>query len=211
MDAGIAKWKGQCQLRFITLTTSNEAKQLKINDSYEVLKKRIKRNFKSHFNYIKVKTEEGNGVIHLIYAGPYISQAWLSRNWDEIHGSPIVDIRKLRFGRGLRNYLSSYLQNQGRLSYSWNWFKKGWATAYKTIQLNKKRPFTLVGSFGLNPPIFCRKAWSRYFYKEVDPKLFEKFIIDYFKEESLNNKTVKKEELLDFKKLVKQKYPEGIP
>ncbi|MBN1683218.1 hypothetical protein JW865_06680 [Candidatus Bathyarchaeota archaeon] len=179
MDAGIYKWKNKVQLRFITLTSSTNVDIKLLNRHFEILKKRIKRQFLSKFEYVKIKTNEGNGVIHLIYAGPYIPQTWLSRNWEEIHSSKVVDIRKLYFGIGLRNYLSSYLQDQGRLSYSWEWFKKGWSTAYKRIQENEKRKYMLVGRYGIKPPIFCYKAWSRWFYKELDPMLFQKFLLKY--------------------------------
>ncbi len=178
MDAGISKWKGVRPLRFITLTSSEEVDSKRLNSDFEVLTKRVRRHFGS-FEYVKVKTDEGNGVIHVIYAGPFIPQKWLSRNWGEIHGSPIVDIRKLYFGRGLRNYLSSYLQGQGRLSYSWGWFKKGWASSYRRLQTDKKRYYILVGGLGLKAPIFCLRAWSRWFYRVYNPVLFEWFIEKY--------------------------------
>jgi hypothetical protein len=183
MDAGIAKWKGYKQLRFMTLTSSKDAEYTRLNPDFEVLKKRLKTHFGSFFEYVKVKTSEGKGVIHIIYAGPFIPQTWLSRNWGEIHGSPIVDIRKLYFGRGLRNYLSSYLQGQGRLSYSWGWFKKGWASSYRRLQADKKRAYVLVGRLGLKAPLFCLRAWSRWFYRVYNPILFEWFVAKYAGEE----------------------------
>lgn len=76
-------------LRFFTLTTAIGVKR-NINDDFQILKKRIGRKF-GHLEYFKVKSSEGNGVLHVIYRGPYIPQKWLSRHWNDIRGSPIVD------------------------------------------------------------------------------------------------------------------------
>ena len=148
--------------------------------------KRIKRSFGCQFEYIKIKTREGNGVLHVIYAGPYIPQPWLSRNWEEIHGAKVVHIRKMYFGMGLRNYLGSYLQDQGRLSYSRGWFKSGWASAYRRIQSDHKCRYVLVSRLGVRPPVFCLRAWSKWFFWIYDPILFEQFLTKCLDENFLN-------------------------
>jgi hypothetical protein len=97
--------------RFMTLTTARGVKR-GINKSFDALKKRINRatpkkdgfhGFK--FNrYFKLKTAEGNDVLHIVYRGRYIPQKWLSKVWAEIHqGSFIVDIRELHWKRGTKN------------------------------------------------------------------------------------------------------------
>ncbi|MBA7713073.1 hypothetical protein ES703_122071 [subsurface metagenome] len=77
------------------------------------------------FEYIAVKTAEGNGVIHILYAGDFLPQRWLSDNWLAIHGAFIVDIRKT-YGskRGVAGYLCQYCAGQHKfVRYSWSW---GW-------------------------------------------------------------------------------------
>ena len=128
------------QLRVITLTTSLEARGLDVNRSFQALKQRIRRRWPvTGFEYWKFKTSEGNGVLHIIYSGPYIPQRWLSRNWSEIHNSHIVYIQKMRFRRKrLVNYLMSHYlpaHDHGRLytrmSWSWSWVFRGFCGAWR--------------------------------------------------------------------------------
>jgi len=100
-------------VRFITLTTSSKGAKRSMYHDFRCLKYRIKRHF-GEFEYLKVNTNEGYGVIHLLYKGTYIPQGWLSQNWDDIHNSPVVDIRFMRGGtNGLGSYIvSQYLSNQ---------------------------------------------------------------------------------------------------
>ena len=130
------------RLRVMTLTTSLEARDraLDVNDSFQVLRKRILRRWpRAGFQYWKLRTSEGQGVLHIIYSGPYIPQAWLSRSWEEIHLSPIVYLQQLR-GKGKRmtNYLMNhYLPSHdsprlySRMSWSWGWVFRGFVGAWK--------------------------------------------------------------------------------
>ena len=175
MDAGIAKYQGEI-LRVMHLTTSEQGDKSLLTEHFEALKKRIKRNFLSHFDYVKVNTDEGNGVIHCIYHGIFIPQQWLSRIWQEIHGSPIVFIQKMYFGKGLRNYLNPYLQGQGRLSYSHNWFYRGWVTEW-TNKMKRARLFEMLKNHvTTNTPRFCINAFNYRFYTIVKYKLFKEFL-----------------------------------
>ena len=99
-------------VRFMTLTSSPTSKWRQINPHFQVLRKRIERNF-GKIDYIKFRTNEGHGVLHVVYVGTFIPQGWLSRNWNEIHGAYIVDIRKIRGEKRIARYLiSNYLVNQ---------------------------------------------------------------------------------------------------
>ena len=120
-------------VRFMTLTSSPTSKYKLINSHFQVLRKRIERNF-GKMEYIKFRTNEGYGVLHVLYVGPYIPQGWLSRNWDEIHGAKIVDIRKVKGEKRLARYLiSNYLVNQTfvRMSWSWGWVFRGFVGWWK--------------------------------------------------------------------------------
>lgn len=156
--------------RFLTLTTASGIPEKllvgkknphfvdRLNWDFDILKKRISRakyakdgfsGFK--FNkYFKLSTEEGNGVLHIIYWGNFIPQWWLSKNWREIHDSPVVDIRAAygspdRDVKGLIGYLlTNYLTKQPikRMSYGWKWawlgMRKSWNHVRKTQQFVKR-------------------------------------------------------------------------
>ena len=120
-------------VRFITLTSSPTSKYRQINPHFQVLRKRIDRHF-GKIEYIKFRTNEGHGVLHVLYTGPFIPQKWLSRNWNEIHEAKIVDIRKVKGEKRLARYLiSNYLVNQTfvRMSWSWGWVFRGFVGWWK--------------------------------------------------------------------------------
>jgi len=128
------------RLRVITLTSAPEASGLDINASFQALKQRIRRRWPvTGFEYWKLKTSEGYGVLHIIFNGPWIPHSWLSRSWQEIHFSPIVYIQELRQRRKkLISYLMTHYlpaHDQGRLytrmSWSWGWVFRGFAGAWR--------------------------------------------------------------------------------
>ena len=124
------------RVRFLTLTSSREAKR-NIQTDFRVLKERIKRAF-GKFEYLKVRTNEGYGVLHILYAGVYIPQSWLSKVWGEIHQSTIVDIRGVDRIKKLGSYVvSQYLSTQRcsfiRYSWSWGWVYKGFVKLWYKV------------------------------------------------------------------------------
>lgn len=81
-------------------------------------------------DYFKVSTTEGYGVIHIVYSGDYIPRDWLSKNWNEIHGSFIVDIRYPRGDsfKATMYVISQYVAGQNfdkKFGYSKNWVYSG--------------------------------------------------------------------------------------
>jgi hypothetical protein len=125
--------------RFMTLTSAPGSDFSEINEDFEVLKKRILRRY-GKMDYWKIKTNEGNGVLHIVYRGPYIPQRWLSRVWDEIHGGKIVDIRFIwlnRLGpkRFVRYLVGGYLSKQSfvRMSWSWGWVFRGFVGYWRRL------------------------------------------------------------------------------
>ncbi len=128
------------RLRVITLTTAPAARGLDVNRSFQALKQRIRRRWPVQgFEYWKLKTSEGHGVLHIIFSGPWIPHSWLSRSWKEIHLSPIVYIQELRRRRKrLISYLMShYLPAHDvghlytRMSWSWGWVFRGFCGAWR--------------------------------------------------------------------------------
>jgi hypothetical protein len=66
------------RLRFMTLTSSPESIGRNLNADFRALKMRILRKFHFKMKYWKIRTNEGNGVLHIVFRGKYIPQKWLS-------------------------------------------------------------------------------------------------------------------------------------
>lgn len=132
-------------IRFVTLTTSDIAKQNDISRDTDVLIKRIRRK-DSTFQYWKIITNEGNGVVHLLYTGKFITYKWLKYNWNQIHNSYIVDIKKCYNDLPIASYLiNQYLSNQNctytRMSYSKKWMFPGAVKIWKNLILSVKNQY----------------------------------------------------------------------
>jgi hypothetical protein len=128
------------RLRFMTLTTSSEAKGRNLNADFRALKMRIFRKFHFKMKYWKIRTNEGNGVLHIVFRGKYIPQKWLSEQWADIHRSPVVDIRSLYETRkgltGIVFYLvGNYLTKQSfeRMSWGYSWVFPAFVSCWKRI------------------------------------------------------------------------------
>jgi hypothetical protein len=136
---GLKVHKGQ-RLRFLTLTSSSISEFENLNYNFKKLKQRIRYHYKN-FEYIKVKTQEANGVLHILFFGNYIPQKWLSNTWLELHQASIVDIRAcksdVRDARRLTNYvITQYVSGQDfeRYSWSWGWAWRGFVKTWKAIK-----------------------------------------------------------------------------
>ncbi len=124
----------------MTLTSSPASKGRNLNADFRALKMRIFRKFHFKMKYWKIRTNEGNGVLHIIYRGKYIPQAWLSAHWGDIHKSPIVDIRTLYETRkglaGIAFYLiGNYLTKQSfeRMSWGYSWVFPAFVSSWKRL------------------------------------------------------------------------------
>jgi len=144
------------RVRFMTLTSSPSSHWNELNSHFQVLRKRIRRTF-GKLDYIKFRTNEGYGVLHVVYVGPFVPQKWLSRNWEEIHGAKIVDVREVRVEKRLARYLiSNYLVSQTfvRMSWSWGWVFRGFVGMWKGF----------VQKFGY--PL-CIKRWTSFLGSKI--------------------------------------------
>jgi hypothetical protein len=128
------------RLRFITLTSSPESVGRNLNADFRALKMRILRKFHFKMKYWKIRTNEGNGVLHVVYRGKYIPQKWLSEQWANIHKSPVVDIRSLRETKkgltGMVFYLvGNYLAKQSfeRMSWGYSWVFPAFVSSWKRL------------------------------------------------------------------------------
>ncbi len=128
------------RLRFMTLTSSPKSVGRDLNADFRALKMRIFRKFHFKMKYWKIRTNEGNGVLHIIFRGKYIPQEWLSEQWADIHKSPMVDIRSLYETRkgltGIVFYLvGNYLAKQSfeRMSWGYSWVFPAFVSTWKRL------------------------------------------------------------------------------
>jgi hypothetical protein len=49
-----------------------------LNADFKALKMRIYRKFHFNMKYWKIQTNEGNGVLNIVYRGKFVPQKWLS-------------------------------------------------------------------------------------------------------------------------------------
>ena len=98
--------------------------------------------FKFKFKYFKLKTDEGGGVLHIVfrkrYNVPKIPFKWLSFQWKKIWNSPRVNISeiKIKNAHGLSKYLvGQYFAKQPviRMSYGHHWVYPGFKKSFNHI------------------------------------------------------------------------------
>lgn len=130
-------------VRLITLTSPADADTSpwggrRLSKRWQVLRKRIQKQY-GKLEYFRLRTNEGNGVMHIVYRGPFIPHTFLKRNWTEINGAPIVFIQAL-YGKSKRisGYLAShYLAGHRRFmrqSWSWGWCFRGFVKVWYRVR-----------------------------------------------------------------------------
>jgi hypothetical protein len=92
---------------------------------------------KFSFEYFKVLTSEGNGVLHVLCRGSYLPYNFLSDNWFDIHLSfdvniKLIDLKKPVDGAlyVVGQYVSSQNSSYVRSSQSWHWVCRGFKTIW---------------------------------------------------------------------------------
>ena len=111
------------------------------------LSKRIRKRT-PEFEYLRVLelTRQGWPHYHLVARCNFISQSWLSTNWADLSGAKIVDVRQIKKGRRVFNYVMKYLLKQKyihwtnrRCSVSRNFFPKEDEANNRTWKLDSQR------------------------------------------------------------------------
>lgn len=125
-------------LRFLTLTSSDEAvaRGYDIHRHFRALVMRLRRKW-VRFEYIGVREVKGDRQhLHLVFRGNYMAQVQLSVMWQELHASPVVDIRAIYGVRGGAHELAKYLTHQALNRYwaSYNWVFQGWVGWSKRVK-----------------------------------------------------------------------------
>jgi hypothetical protein len=153
------------QLYFLTLTTWLREKSEDIEHDWRLLVKRIRRmcelvniffEAECFFEFVKIRTLEGRGVIHVLFKGVDISESWISKQWFKIHGAYVVRLLKCWDNQGDRlvNYLCRYLvrsSHSERLASSRNWIYPGWVRDFKKF----------IKTYGFKQGI---KLWEQHFF-----------------------------------------------
>jgi hypothetical protein len=132
----VARIKHQ-PVKHMVLTSSELGFQRNIANDFQVLRKRIYRKFGVLLAYFMVHTNEGNGVLHVLFRGKvYIPQGWLSNQWLDIHKSSYVWIKQTPDDVA-RYVVTQYVADQGtsyqRCSWSQNWVCKGFVGEWKRL------------------------------------------------------------------------------
>jgi len=93
------------------------------------------------FEYFKVETNEGNGVLHILYRGSYLPYNFLSDNWFDIHLSFDVNIKKIDNSNSksascyvVGQYVSSQHSSYVRSSQSWKWVFRGFKSLWYSMK-----------------------------------------------------------------------------
>lgn len=151
-------------VRFLTLTSASFNERL--NADFGVLVKRIRKKF-GRFDYYRVRTSEGNGVLHVLYGGEFIPQNWLSGCWFDITGdSYVVDVRVVdnRERRLARYVVSQHIAGQSlyvRSSMSWGWVYRGFVRDWRRIIKQ------YVHTRGIK---YCVSLWDLWLQNAIKPE-----------------------------------------
>lgn len=107
-------------------------------DAYTAMRKALKILFKRISRFVNdediayfVMTEElpcGYPHFHIAFRGPFLKQAWLKAQWEQLTGAIITNIRYIKTAHDVAAYVSKYLTksparfgNSRRFSFSKNW------------------------------------------------------------------------------------------
>ena len=137
---------------FLTLTSSPKTNHPDLRKDWDILVKRIRKLFPK-FQYVKVETFEGYGVIHALYHHAFEDwnykdiHHWISKAWSDIHQAPIVWNSVVGEGWSIKKvagYLCQYMSSQRgffRRSTSLNWifagYRKKWVSLIKKYEFRK--------------------------------------------------------------------------
>ncbi|MBA7551900.1 hypothetical protein ES705_44451 [subsurface metagenome] len=122
-------------VRLITLTSAPASGDFQ-KDFRKLIMRLGRRKLVQSYIRVPERTETGLRHDHILFRGSYIEQKYLSEQWAQIHGAPVVDIRSVRGRRGIANYLANYLAKSpaGRYSYSWTWVWKGFVKSWEGLK-----------------------------------------------------------------------------
>ena len=127
---------------FLTLTSAPKSPSNRINRNWQSLVQRVRRELNFKFEYLKVETSEGNGVIHALFHSAFSEgltvetstetdvnhnpinfkpashtyeaiHAYFSTLWQELHKAPIVWCSVVQTAKKTAGYMTQYISTQG--------------------------------------------------------------------------------------------------
>jgi len=130
---------------FLTLTvnpstgTSPEDRRSALGKAFGHLIKRLRRDHPDdEIEYLAVveATEAGEPHLHVLLRAPFIPQAEISRDMDELIGAPVVDIRRVKSLREVVRYVAKYIAKEpARFGTS----KRYWSSrGYELVKFERK-------------------------------------------------------------------------
>lgn len=142
------------------------------------------------FDYFKITTNEGNGVLHILYKGDYIPYNYLVDIWQDIHNSKMVNIQKVKTTKkSIKNttfyVISQYLSGQGstyqRSSKSWCWTIRDYFKQFGDYMIRCKQRYyynAVQGKYYKNKKeVNIFDKWLEYLLTIVGPK--QAYITDW--------------------------------
>jgi len=129
------------QFLWVMLSTANGGNASKLAYDHKRLRLSLDRRLGfGGVQFFQVLTTEGNGVLHVVWAWKgqrsfYVPQDWLSREWNRIHGAPVVWVRRVGNGQRDRDKVSRYVIQQycggqsGFVRFSYSWWSCDFAVA----------------------------------------------------------------------------------
>jgi len=163
------------RIRILTLTSIPGTHWRDLNGWFQALRKRVDRKFGS-MEYWKLRAYEGPGagVLHVLYVGPWIPQAWISRAWSSLTGASIVYIQELKHrygGKRMARYLiSGYMMHHEvfRQSWSWGWLFRGFVGYWNRMKKNTPCLGDTI------------RVWNRMIRNSDPQKMMDKWFGDYY-------------------------------
>lgn len=131
--------------RFLTLTArpsdypSAKAQLDAMRGSWRSLWKQIRRrrpNDARGYVVIVELHKNNRPHLHILLDCGYLPQRWLSARWNELTGSPIVDIRAIRSEKGIARYLAKYLVKDAHGIKG----RRKWSQSYRFLPPHEKEP-----------------------------------------------------------------------
>jgi len=130
------------------LSTARGGDSGRLSDHHKRLRQSVERHLGfSGLEFVQVSTSEGNGVLHIVWAWRgsrsfYVPQAWLSSEWNRIHGAPVVWIAPIGGSRRDAHFTSRYMVTQycveqngfKRLSWSWSRLPFALVSSWETLK-----------------------------------------------------------------------------
>jgi len=129
-------WNVDKDLYFLTLTSRKRDKNL--GKDWHHLVTWIRQNY-DEFEFCKLETTEGNGVLHVVFCGSRLDVKPLRQYWKNLRDSPQLRIEKIskKHSSKLKIYLlNQYLKNQNgfqRFSYSKGWLFPRYRSTWKNL------------------------------------------------------------------------------